>query len=156
MTSDGGAGAATKSRKPTTTTAAAAGDDNATDTAGDPAAAPAAATDDEDALTSKLFRKISTETVKKILELLCDEGGFLVESRLHRILAPLDRYGRCTMGENSQEYRLKYWATRSSVRSFARTAHSFAASLLFDLLARSSALIRPLAHSLPRSLGKCI
>ena len=29
-----------------------------------------------------------------------------------------------TMFDNSQEYRLKYWATRSSVRSFARTAHS--------------------------------
>ena len=35
----------------------------------------------------------------------------------------------CTMVENSQEYRLKYWATRSSVRLFARTAHSFARSL---------------------------
>ena len=34
-----------------------------------------------------------------------------------------------TMVDNSQEYRLKYWATRSSVRSFARTAHSFARSL---------------------------
>ena len=38
----------------------------------------------------------------------------------------------CTMVENSQEYRLQYWATRSSirshrslVRSFARTAHSW-------------------------------
>ena len=34
-----------------------------------------------------------------------------------------------TVGQNNQEYRLKYWATRSSVRSFARTAHSFACSL---------------------------
>ena len=33
-------------------------------------------------------------------------------------------HGR-TMVDNSQEYRLKYWATRSSVRSFARTAHSW-------------------------------
>ena len=33
-----------------------------------------------------------------------------------------------TMVENCQEYRLRYWATRSSVRSFARTAH-FAPSL---------------------------
>ena len=36
---------------------------------------------------------------------------------------------RSTMVENSQEYRLKYWATHSSVRSFARsfarTAHSW-------------------------------
>ena len=30
-----------------------------------------------------------------------------------------------TVGQNNQEYRLKYWAIRSSVRSFARTAHSF-------------------------------
>ena len=33
------------------------------------------------------------------------------------------------MVDNSLEYRLKYWATRSSVLSFARTAHSFARSL---------------------------
>ena len=74
-------GGISKSRKPPTTTAA----DETTETA--------AGVDVDDGLsTSKLFRKISTETVKKILELLCDEGGFLVESRLHRILAPLDRY----------------------------------------------------------------
>ena len=36
---------------------------------------------------------------------------------------------RTTMVWNKQEYRLQYWATRSSVRSFARTAHSFACSL---------------------------
>ena len=30
-----------------------------------------------------------------------------------------------TVGQNNQEYRLKYWATRSSIRSFARTAHSW-------------------------------
>ena len=29
---------------------------------------------------------------------------------------------------NKQEQRRKYWVTRSSVRSFARTAHSFACS----------------------------
>ena len=34
-----------------------------------------------------------------------------------------------TVVENSQEYRLEYWATRSSIRSFARTAQSFARSL---------------------------
>lgn len=48
--------------------------------------------EDEECIRSKLLQKISTETIKKILDLLCDEGGFLVESRLHRILAPLDRY----------------------------------------------------------------
>ena len=51
-----------------------------------------------------------------------------------------------TMVENSQKYRLKYWATRSSVRSFARTTHSFACSVLLALLARSAALTRSLAH----------
>ena len=49
---------------------------------------------------------------------------------------------------NRQEWRRKYWATRSSVRSFARTAHSFACSGLLALLAPSAALTR----SLPRSL----
>ena len=29
-----------------------------------------------------------------------------------------------TVGQNNQEYRLEYWATCSSVRSFTRTAHS--------------------------------
>ena len=60
-----------------------------------------------------------------------------------------------TMVDNSQEYRLKYWATRSSVRSFARTAHSFACCGLLASLAPSAALTRSLARSLrslPRSL----
>ena len=55
------------------------------------------------------------------------------------------------MVDNSQEYRLKYWATRSSVRSFTRTAHSFACSRLLASLASSAALTRLLARSL-RSL----
>ena len=55
-----------------------------------------------------------------------------------------------TMVENSQEYRLKYWATRSSVRSFARTTLSFACS---GLLAPSAALTRSLARSL---MGKAM
>ena len=58
------------------------------------------------------------------------------------------------MVENSQEYRLRYWATRSSVRSFAHTAHSFACSGLLASLAPSAALTRSLARSLrshPRS-----
>ena len=59
-----------------------------------------------------------------------------------------------TMVENSQEYKLLYWATRSSVRSFVRTAHSFACSGLLASLAPSAALTRSLARSLrplPRS-----
>ena len=56
-----------------------------------------------------------------------------------------------TLVDNSQKYRLQYWATRSSVRSFARTAHSFACSGLLASLAPSAALTRSLARSL-RSL----
>ena len=61
---------------------------------------------------------------------------------------------RRTMVENSQEYRQKCWATRSSVRSFARSAHSFACCRLLASLAPSTALTRTLALSLcslPRS-----
>ena len=57
-------------------------------------------------------------------------------------------WGEGTVGQNNQEYRRKYWATRSSVRSFARTAHSFACSALLALLARSAALTRLFALSL--------
>ena len=35
-----------------------------------------------------------------------------------------------TVGQKNQEYRLEYWATHSSIRSFAHTAHSFACALL--------------------------
>ena len=59
-----------------------------------------------------------------------------------------------TMVENRKEHRCKYWATRSSVRSFARTAYSFACSGLLASLAPSAALTRSLARSLcslPRS-----
>ena len=49
---------------------------------------------------------------------------------------------------------IEYWATRLSVRLFARTAHSFACSGLLALLAPSAALTRLLSRSLrsqPRS-----
>ena len=48
---------------------------------------------------------------------------------------------------------MEYWATRSSARSFARTAHSFACSGLLSSLAPSAALTQSLAqfaHSLAR------
>ena len=48
----------------------------------------------------------------------------------------------------------KYWATRSSVRSFARTTHSFAYSALLASLARTAALIRSLVHSLTHSRAR--
>ena len=50
-----------------------------------------------------------------------------------------------TMVENSQEYKLKYWATHSSVRLFGCTAHSFACSGQLASLAPSAALTRSLA-----------
>ena len=52
---------------------------------------------------------------------------------------------------NNQESRRKYWATRSSVRSFARTAHSFTRSALLASFTCSIALIRLLARSLINS-----
>ena len=51
----------------------------------------------------------------------------------------------CTLVWINRKYRRKYWATRSSVRSFARTALSFSCSALL------AAITRPLARSL-RSL----
>ena len=56
-----------------------------------------------------------------------------------------------TVGQNNQEYRLEYWATRSSARSFARTAQLFACPRLLASLAPYAALTRSLARSLPRS-----
>ena len=58
-----------------------------------------------------------------------------------------------TVGQNSQEYIWEYWATRSSVRLFARTNHSFPCSRLLASLAPSAALTRSLARSL-RSLPR--
>ena len=52
---------------------------------------------------------------------------------------------------NKQELRRKYWATRSSFRLFACTAHSFACSALFASLARSAALTHWLT---PELVGK--
>ena len=57
---------------------------------------------------------------------------------------------RFTVGQNNQEPRLKSWATRSSVCSFACTAHSFACSGLLASLAPYAVLARSLARSLLR------
>ena len=51
------------------------------------------------------------------------------------------------MVQNNQESKRKYWATRSSIRSFARTAHSSAGYALPASLTRSAAL-----HSFARSV----
>ncbi|XP_061176506.1 dynein regulatory complex protein 1-like [Saccostrea echinata] len=46
---------------------------------------------------STLLSKISANTVKSVLELLCDESGFLVESKLNKLLAPLEKDERSLM-----------------------------------------------------------
>ena len=60
-------------------------------------------------------------------------------------------FWQSTVGQISQEPRRKYWATRSSIHSFARTALLFACSAPLASLARSTALTCLLACSL-RSL----
>ena len=40
-------------------------------------------------------------------------------------LCPQSKSTKCTVGQNNQESRREYWATRSSTSSFSRTAHSF-------------------------------
>jgi dynein regulatory complex protein 1 len=42
-------------------------------------------------LRTSLLDKLSPSTVKSILELLCDESGFLIESKLQKLLTPLER-----------------------------------------------------------------
>ncbi|XP_041480770.1 dynein regulatory complex protein 1-like [Lytechinus variegatus] len=42
-------------------------------------------------------RRLSVQTVKQILELICDESGFLVEAKLNKLLAPLEKDERCLM-----------------------------------------------------------
>ena len=57
------------------------------------------------------------------------------------------RDGHSTMVRNNQEFRRKYWATRSSVHLFARATYLFAGSTQRILLARSAALICSPARS---------
>ena len=58
-----------------------------------------------------------------------------------------------TVVQNSPKSRRKYWTTRSSIRLFAYSAHSFACSTRLPLPVRLAALICSLAHSLPSSRG---
>ncbi|XP_064652139.1 dynein regulatory complex protein 1-like [Lineus longissimus] len=44
-----------------------------------------------DTVKSEILTKISARTIKSILELICDESGFLVEAKLKKLLHPLDR-----------------------------------------------------------------
>ena len=81
------------------------------------------------------FRAIATEMVRRVLH-------------LHH-----PTMGRMTINETRR--LLGHSLVRSSARSFARTAHSFACSALHALLTRSTALNRSLAHSLaPELVGQ--
>ena len=70
------------------------------------------------------------------------------QSRWRDSSNPLTSFLHFTVGQINQKTTQKYWATRSSVRSFARTAHLFACSALHALLERSTVLTRSLACSL--------
>ncbi|XP_071803917.1 dynein regulatory complex protein 1-like [Asterias amurensis] len=52
-------------------------------------------TGDEEDVVEK--PKVSVKTIKRVLELLCDESGFLVESKLNTLLAPLEKDERSLM-----------------------------------------------------------
>ncbi|XP_055954259.1 dynein regulatory complex protein 1 [Patella vulgata] len=45
----------------------------------------------DDKQRTNIFTKISAHTVKSVLELLCDESGFLVEKKLEKLLQPLEK-----------------------------------------------------------------
>lgn len=46
---------------------------------------------DRKPVKSTLLSKINASVIKSILELLCDESGFLVEQKLNKLLAPLEK-----------------------------------------------------------------
>ncbi|CAD5115929.1 DgyrCDS4859 [Dimorphilus gyrociliatus] len=46
---------------------------------------------------SAILEKFPPVLIKKILELLCDESGFLIEEKLNRLLEPLEANERCLM-----------------------------------------------------------
>ena len=66
----------------------------------------------------------------------------------------IDRPVPFTVGQINQEPRSKHWAFRTSVRWFACTAHSFTCFALLTSLARSAALTRLHARSIPSLVGK--
>ncbi|KAK7467804.1 hypothetical protein BaRGS_00036948 [Batillaria attramentaria] len=58
------------------------------------------ASDSRGASASQVLQEVLSQTahtIKQILELLCDEGGFLVESKLNKLLAPLEKDERSLM-----------------------------------------------------------
>ena len=106
------------------------------------------------ALQKKKQRKSHTET-NTICRFNCFSAhsscmsvGLSVRPSVH--LSPA--IPKRTLVQNNQEYRLKYWATRSSICSFACTAHLFACSSQLASLTGCAALTRLLARSLCHSL----
>ena len=73
---------------------------------------------------------------------------FIKENPLAKVNHTSSRILYRTVGQINEKYRLKHRATRSSICSFARTAHSFTCSTLLASLARTAALICLLAGSL--------
>jgi len=53
--------------------------------------------EDQGPATAAIYNKISAHTIKQVLELLCDEAGFLVENKLNKLLAPLEKDERSLM-----------------------------------------------------------
>ena len=76
-------------------------------------------------------KKIVSRSGDECVVALCDQWYLDYGEPAWRSQALKSLEGMRTMVDNSQEYRLKYWATRSSVRLFARTAHSFARTAHF-------------------------
>ena len=70
---------------------------------------------------------------------------FIKENPLTKVNHTSSRILYRTVGQINEKYRLKHRATRSSICSFARTAHSFTCSTLLASLARTAALICLLA-----------
>ena len=126
---------------------------------------------------------IMTMAMMILMRILCGSLAFLFQSEIFDIVgqssldsylegynATVFAYGQTgagktftmqgnlrTMVQNSQGSGSKYWGNRSSIRSFARTTHSFACSALPALLTRSTALIRSLARSItPKLVGNKI
>ena len=77
-------------------------------------------------------------------------------SGIHGILEVVE----CTVGQNNQEYRLEYWATRLSVRSFARTTREkvfdrMAIYSVFSSILSPSARMSPIVHAWLKKIRSC-
>ncbi|CAL8392151.1 unnamed protein product [Arctogadus glacialis] len=90
--------------------------------------------------------KVSADTVKKLLQLLCDEAGFLIESKLLTLMSPLDKDHQSlikldsifsSLGVESKDdvYRLAEFFSNYQHRPTQQAdAEGFRTSSTFDLL----------------------